>query len=162
MLRASALTGQWHGRLGELIRAIGLLLATAILAACSTAPSPSPLAAVTPTCEGAPTIVFGENGTPIPIVLKCDQAVAAATGALPVAMAGRAGGNITSIDFGYGRYCPPGWRCGAFASKGELGFVLFGFTDGSSWLVSVKADQSGVVSATDSGPTPTSPVPASS
>ena len=146
----------------EVCKAFGFLLAGILLAACSSAAPPSPRAAVTPSCEGAPTIVFGEHGTPIPIVLECDKAVAEATGALPAAMAGRARGNITTIDFGYGRYCPPGWRCGPFAGQGELGYVLFGFADGSSWLVSVKADPNGVVSVSDSGPTPTRPPSASS
>lgn len=142
-------------------RAFGLLLAGALVAACSAA-STSARATVSPSCEGAPTIVFGENGTPIPIALQCDKAVAEAMRAVPPAMAGSAGGNITSIDFGYGRYCPPGWRCGPFAGQGELGFVLFGFADGSSWLVSVRADPSGVVSVADSGPTPTRPPSAGS
>ncbi len=142
-------------------RAVGLLLAGVLVAACSAA-STSPHAAVTPGCEGALTIVFGENGTPIPIVLQCDKAVAEAMRAVPAAMAGSAGGNIISIDFGYGLYCPPGWRCGPFAGQDELGFVLFGFADGSRWLVSVRADPNGVVSVADSGPTPTRPPSAGS
>jgi hypothetical protein len=120
-----------------------------------TAPSGTPRAAVTPTCDAPPTIVF-DHGTPIPIVLKCDKALSAATAALPAAMAGRDGGNVASIEFGYGQYCPPALPC-AFAGQGDLGFVVFGFTDGSSWLVSLKADQKGEVSVTGSGPPPTNP-----
>jgi hypothetical protein len=138
----------------DVSRAVGFLLVGILVAACS-APPLSSRAAVTPSCERPPTIIFGENGTPIPIVLQCDKAVAEATRAIPAAMSGTSGSRITSIDFGYGRYCPPGSRCGPFAGQGELGFVLFGFTDGSSWLASVIADPNGVVRVTNNDPTPT-------
>lgn len=138
---------------------VGLVLAIFLAAGCSSVVSPAPsLVAVTPSCEAPPAISLS-TGSPIPIVLACDKAVAEAFASLPASSGGRSGGDVAGIYFGYGRYCPPGNRCGPFAGRGDLGYVVFTFRDGSMVVVNVTADQNGVVTiATDapgaSGPTP--------
>jgi hypothetical protein len=139
------------GRLASLLLAI-------FIAACQAAPTVAPShQAATPSCETPPTIAFGQGGTPVPILLACDKAVAEAFARLPASVGGSFGDDITSIEFHYGRYCPPGWRCGPFFGQGDVGFVVFGLANGDSWLVAVDSDPTGRVSVTDIEPTPTHP-----
>jgi hypothetical protein len=146
-------------------RSLGIPLVGLLVAACSSiAPSRSPLAGIAPECASPPSITsINAEGSqvPIPIVLTCDKAVSAAFAALPATVGGPFGGDITSIQFGFGGYCPPGERC-PFSESGDRGFVVFGFRDGSSYLVVVEADQAGVVSVTELAPLSTTGLPISS
>jgi hypothetical protein len=83
----------------------------------------------------------------MPLALTCEAAVDAAFAALPAVAGGPAVGEITSIQFGFGRYCPPGERCLIEVPNGD-GFVVFVLRDGPSYLASVQAGQTGAVSVT--------------
>ncbi len=107
-----------------------------LLAGCSSV-NVTPAASPAVTCAGPETIsvAIDASGTQsiLPIVLTCDHAIAAAKAALTPAL-----GTVTSLDFGYGRYCPPGWHCGPFPIGGDdLGFVIVAFSNSPSVVVSL-------------------------
>lgn len=135
-----------------LLDALALAIVLPLIGCSPTTPTPiSALPSPALSCEGPPTIVF-DDGTPIPIVLTCDRAIAAAVAAIPLGH-----DRVTSLDFGYGRYCPPGWRCGPPAGTGDIGFVIVEMADTPTILVTVEAGPSGNIASTHVGPLPTRP-----
>jgi len=97
-----------------------------LLVACSSpAPSPSASAAIAvlpePVCDPPPQVWrVDANGQEelVDITLTCEDAVEAATAALP---AGHL--PIVAIEFHFGAYCPPGAHC-PFADP-QNGYVVF-------------------------------------
>jgi hypothetical protein len=88
-------------------RSLGILLVGLLVAASSSiAPSRSPSARVAPECASPPSITainaLGSQ-VPAPIVLTCEAVVGAAFAALPATVGGPFGGDIASIQFGFGR-----------------------------------------------------------
>jgi hypothetical protein len=87
------------------------------------------------------------SGSPIPVTLTCENAVAAAE-----AVVGADPG-ITYIEFDYRRWCPPGYFC--VASGLNDGHVIFHVKGrGPDILVTVVADKAGTVSASSPQPLP--------
>jgi len=117
----------------------------------SNPPSPSPSTAVAPkvVCDhSAPTSAGTDpSGSPIPVTLTCQNAVAAAE-----ALVGADPG-ITYIEFDYRRWCPPGYFC--VASGLNDGHVIFHVKGrGPDILVTVVADKAGTVTASSPQPMP--------
>lgn len=163
------------GRMGVLLRASGALaLLLAIAAGCATPipsvsappsaspsaspaspssnpPSPSPSTAVAPkvVCDHGAPISAGTDasGSPIPVTLTCENAVAAAEAVIAPDPA------IAYIEFGYRRWCPPGYFC--VASGPNDGHVIFHVKGrGPDILVQVVADEAGRVTASSPQPMP--------
>jgi hypothetical protein len=114
-------------------------------------PSPSPSTAVAPrvVCDhSAPTSAgTDDSGSPIPVTLTCENAVAAAT-----AVVGADPG-IISIEFDYRRWCPPGFFCALSGlNDGHVIFHMAG--QGPDILVNVVADTAGTVRAASPQPLP--------
>jgi hypothetical protein len=117
----------------------------------SNPPSPSPSTAAAPkvVCDRSAPGSAGTDdlGSPIPVTLTCENAVAAAE-AVVVPDPG-----IAYIEFDYLRYCPPGMFC-----------TWSGFNDGHvifrakgrrpDILVNVHADEAGRVTASSPQPLP--------
>ena len=140
-------------------KCLGILWVAFALAACASPPSvsPGPSIGVTPApsdgsevapalhCDDPPQVsVAGTNGSmiPVPILLTCTKAVAAATASLPVGHVA-----IRSMEFHFGNYCPPGAYCPI--GSWEVGFVIFHTGgDGPDLWVTVKVDQRGAASVT--------------
>jgi hypothetical protein len=139
------------------------LVAAVVLAACSFAPVPPPTAShatpltkpSTPTpapggptvsCEpAADSIGTDDSGSPIPVTLTCDKAVAAAEAAL-----GPDPG-IASIEFHYRYLCPPGNFC--VVTTENDGHVIFHLTRRRpDIVVQIHTDQSGRVIASSPQP----------
>lgn len=118
----------------------GALLAAMVGACAADPPSPHPSPAIT--CQLPPTVtVIGAAGqeSVIPIALTCDSAIAA----LDAALAG-APQPVLSLQFGYGRYCPPGRRCGPFlATSVNQGYVVVTFDGAPTQVANVGTDASG-------------------
>jgi len=113
--------------------------------------SPSPSTAVAPkvVCDhSAPSSAGTDSfGSPIPVTLTCQSAVAAAE-----AVVGADPG-ITYIEFDYRRWCPPGYFC--VASGLNDGHVIFHVKGrGPDILVTVVADKAGTVTASSPQPLP--------
>ena len=107
-------------------------------------PSLSPSAAVAPkvVCDHSKPASAGtdDSGSPIPVTLTCQNAVAAAE-----ALVGADPG-IVSIEFDYLRWCPPGFYCALSGlNDGHVIFHIAGL--GPDILVDVVADKAGRVSA---------------
>jgi hypothetical protein len=164
-----------NGQTGTRVRASGaVVLLIAIAAGCVTAlpsvsappsasrpatpasqssrpASPSPSTAVAPkvVCDHSKPASAGidDAGSPIPVTLTCENAVDAAeavVGADP---------DITSIEFDYRRWCPPGFFC--VLSGLNDGHVIFHMDGpGPDIVVSVVADKAGAVSASSPQPLP--------
>jgi hypothetical protein len=84
--------------------------------------------------------------------MSCQEAVAAAAARLPLGH-----DVITTVEMGYGFFCPPG-RLTCLGPRPDVAYVVFTFETGEATLVSVK--ESGgteVVSVTEVGPVPTGP-----
>ena len=114
------------------------------LAACGPAPTASPAAEAKVTC---PTGHFGEPST-----MSCQEAVAAAAARLPLGH-----DEVTSVEMGYGFFCPPG-RLTCQGPRPDSAYVVFTFETGEPILVSVKeSSATGAVSVTEVGPLPTGP-----
>lgn len=120
---------------------------TATPAATAT-PSPSPSAAAAQpkvVCQPNNTVLDADPSHLPAITLTCENAVAAAkavVGPDPT---------VVSIEFGWGRWCPPGAACIPFIPN--EGWVIFHRSGGlPDLLVSVTADASGKVTA--AAPTP--------
>jgi hypothetical protein len=120
----------------------------------SPSPSPSPSAAAAQAkvvCQPYNWVDADPSHLPA-ITLTCENGVAAAKAVV--------GPNptVVSIEFGWGRWCPPGAACIPFIPN--EGWVIFHRSDGlPDLLVSVTADASGKVTA--AAPTPL-PVPSPS
>lgn len=120
------------------------LAAIAGLAACGPAPTVTPAAEAKVTC---PTGRFGE-----PPTMSCQEAVAAAAAKLPLGH-----DEITSVEMGYGFFCPTG-RLTCQFPRPDSAYVIFKFETGEPILVSVKeSSATGAVSVTEVGPLPTGP-----
>ena len=87
--------------------------------------SPSPGGVVEPGVSCPDISVWGR-----PPTLTCTDAVLAAIAALPVIHP-----SITTIEFFYGSWCPPGEGCQA--SRPAKGYVVFSFIVGSPQIVKV-------------------------
>ena len=101
-------------------------------------------------CDGTKPASAGvdEAGSPIPVTLTCEAAVAAAR-----ALAGP-GVVADRIEFAYGYYCPPGYFC--VASGPNEGHVIFRRpAPGPDLVVQVSADPAGRVTAQGPVPVPT-------
>jgi len=112
-------------------------------------PSPSTAAAPTVVCDrSAPTSAGTDDaGSPIPVMLTCGNAVAAAR-----AVVGP-GQGIAFIEFDYFRWCPPGYFC--VASTLNDGHVIFHMKDPRpDIVVDVAADDAGRVTASRPRPMP--------
>lgn len=117
--------------------------------------SPTGDIAIVPVC-GAPPPRTGD-GTPVPILLTCDDAVTTAVAALPSGVAGLTEGLIRSIAFDYGLYCRAGIPCGSWDYPAfQIGHVLVGLADGSSWVVEVGSDGTGLPTVVALGQAPAS------
>ncbi len=118
------------------------LLAAAVGACADEAPSPSPRPSPSLTCQGPPTVTLTDAAgreSIVPITLTCDAAIAALGPALASAPA-----PVLSLEFGYGRYCPPGRRCGPFAMDAlNTGYVVVTFEGAPTQVATVGTDASG-------------------
>ena len=87
------------------------------------------------------------SGSPIPVTLTCENAVAAAKAVVAPDPA------IAYIEFDYGRWCPPGFFC--VMSTMNDGHVIF-HVNGlrPDILVQVVADEAGRVTASSPQPMP--------
>lgn len=98
------------------------------------------------TSEQPPTIsvAIDASGTQsiLPILLTCENAIAATKAALASDLA-----KVVSVDFGYGRYCPPGWRCGPFVSA-DIGYVIVGFANDPSVVAPLRLGSGSAVTVT--------------
>jgi hypothetical protein len=97
----------------------------------------------------------GANGSQVPIVitLTCENAIAAAWAAVGPDPA------VASIDFHYGRWCPPGALCAA--TLPNQGYVIFHRSgQGRDVMVLVEADDAGKVTAHGPQAAPSPSVPA--
>lgn len=119
----------------------------------STTPSPSPSASVaagpTITCDPVPDhwLPADAAGSPLPVTLTCENAVAAAEAAI-----GRDPG-VVSIEFHYFFYCPPGRYC-AITTAND-GHVVFHLAGGHpDRVVQVWVDETGRVVASSPEPMP--------
>lgn len=124
------------------------VLAGALLgvSACSTVrPSVAPQPTPAVTCDTSTWTATAEK------LLSCDEAVNAATLALPASHA-----VVLDIRFQWGAYCPPGQFCPG--GRPSVGTVFFTFTDGPRSYVEVIKDQTGVRVASSLIPIP-SPLP---
>ncbi len=164
-----------NGRTGALARASGALaVLLAVAAGCATpvpsvsaapssstsptppprssnTPSPSPSTAAAPAvvCErSAPTSAGTDQlGSPIPVRLTCENAVAAAEAVVGPDPA------IAYIEFDFGRWCPPGDYCVlSTANDGHVIFHVHGLRP--DILVQVRADEAGRVIASSPEPMP--------
>jgi hypothetical protein len=163
------------GRTGALVRASGALaVLLAVAAGCATpvpsvsaapsastsatpappssnAPSPSPSTAVAPevVCDrSAPTSAGTDQfGSPIPVRLTCENAVAAAEAVVGPDPA------IAYIEFDFGRWCPSGYFCAlSTMNDGHVIFHVKGLRP--DILVQVRADEAGKVTAASPQPMP--------
>lgn len=117
----------------------------------SNPPSPSPSTAVAPkvVCDhGAPSSAgTDDSGSPIPVTLTCENAVAAAEAVVGPDPA------IAYIEFDYRRWCPPGMFC--VLSTWNDGHVIFHMNGlRPDILVQVVADGAGRVTASSPQPMP--------
>ena len=164
-----------NGRTGALVRASGAVaVLLSVAAGCATPvpsvsappsvstsaspappssnpPSPSPSTAVAPkvVCDhSAPSSAGTDSfGSPIPVTLICENAVAAAKAVVGPDPA------IASIEFDYFFWCPPGMFC--VASTMNDGHVIFHMKgQRPDILVTVVADKAGRVTASSPQPMP--------
>ena len=164
-----------NGRTGALLRASGALaVLLAIAAGCATpvpsvsappsasppaspaspssnppAPSPSTAAAPKVVCDHSAPSSAGTDasGSPIPVTLTCENAVAAAEAVVGPDPA------IAYIEFDYLRWCPPGTFC--VVSTMNDGHVIFHMRGlRPDILVEVVADEAGKVTASSPQPLP--------
>jgi hypothetical protein len=117
----------------------------------ATSPSPSPSAAGGPkvTCDGVPDywLPTDASGSPIPVTLTCANVVAAAETAV-----GPDPG-ITSIEFHYFFWCPPGRYCAITTANDS--HVIFHLTGRRpDILVQVHVGEAGRVTASSPQPLP--------
>ncbi len=117
----------------------------------ATRPSAAAAAAASPTVvcatESPSWTAVGADGSPVPVAvtLGCGQAVAAAR-----ALVGP-DPSVVSIEFAFGRWCPPGAICSA--ARPNTGYVVFHRRVGlADLVVSVQSDASGNVSAEAAAP----------
>jgi hypothetical protein len=88
-----------------------------------------------------------DSGSPIPVALTCENAVAAAKAVVGPDPA------IADIEFDYGRWCPPGYFC--VMSTMNDGHVIFHMKGvRPDILVSVVADEAGKVTTSNPQPMP--------
>ncbi|TMB55960.1 MAG: hypothetical protein E6J47_06010 [Chloroflexi bacterium] len=141
--------------------------AAIFLAACSPAPLPTPTVSPAPSSSTAPSstasaavglkvrcdrvpdywLPADASGSPIPVTLMCDNAVAAAEAAVG------ADPGITSIEFHYFFWCRPGVYCSiTTANNGHVIFHLTGLRP--DILVQVWVDEAGGVAASSPQPFP--------
>jgi hypothetical protein len=134
------------------MKSFGALLAACLVVAACSSVVPNPSATSAETCDpstGAYEVVGGGSPLPVPTHLACDAAIAAArtlVAGLPSME------HLVSIEFHYGRWCPPGARCGASVFGGflDIGYVVFRAAAPYPDLrVSVSAHGSGQVTAED-------------
>jgi len=121
--------------------------------ATSTSPSPSAAAGPKVTCDGLPDhwLPTDASGSPIPVTLTCANAVAAAKASVGPDP------DISSIEFHYFFWCPPGEYCAI--TTADDGHVVFHFTGlRPDILVQVWVDAAGGVTASSPQPFP-SPSP---
>lgn len=92
----------------------------------------------------------GPNGSPVPFVgtLTCGSAVAAAEALVGPDPA------VTSIEFAYGFYCPPGYFC-VLSAPNEGHVVFHRQTPRPDLVVDVRSDDTGKVTAFDPRMIPT-------
>ena len=115
-------------------------------------PSPSTAAAPNVVCDRSAPISAGTDdaGSPIPVTLTCEAAVAAAKAVVGPDPA------ITYIEFDYLRWCPPGFFCAM--STFNDGHVIFHMNgQRPDIVVQVMADEAGRVTASSPQPLPSPP-----
>lgn len=136
----------------------------ALLALLSPGVSLGPAASASPAPSGG--MSFGSDGGmashpvtcgPPPIFkgayqiqLNCAGAIAAALAALP---AGHP--MASSLVFAWGIYCPPGTPCATPAVLLETGYVVVGYIDGTTALITVRGEAQSMVDVTGVRPLPT-------
>ena len=98
-------------------------------------------------CERPPTVTVSDEGgreSVMPVMLTCGAALDALAPALADPPA-----PVLSLDFGYGRYCPPGVRCGPFSALGlDQGFVVVTFDGAPTQVAAISLSSSGQVIVT--------------
>lgn len=152
------------GKLG-----MGLLLVAVAACAPTVPPSSSPSVPASPTpastspgptatpsvpfalvCDPTPaSLGTTDAGSPIPVHLTCQAAIAATSIAVSAQISESA---ITGMAFHFRRWCPPGVFC-AFSNDDD-GYVVVHTIGAADLLVQVSADASGHVRVEYAGPFP--------